>query len=169
MAGPARGAEAEAGQGPQGHAPVPTGRRLWQIQLPAARGRRRCWCCPGSPCCCHCPWGVGPGLGHGRSPRVRGRGEDRRPGGRARAGQGWGWGAALTRQLPGPGAPPILCAPTAPVCKPRCTCCSPGGPRVLILLKPWAAPSHLLALLVGEGGVWLTPLASATALTSVCS
>lgn len=86
--------------------------------------------------------------------------------GQARAGGG---GPALTKQPPAPGAPPIPCAPTAPVCKPRCTCCSPRGPRVLILLKPWAAPPHPPAFLVGEGEVWLTPPASATALTSVCS
>lgn len=39
MAGPEGGAEAETGQSPQGHAALPQGRRLREIQLPIAGWR----------------------------------------------------------------------------------------------------------------------------------
>lgn len=73
--------------------------------------------------------------------------------GQARAGGGGPPSSGSPRP---PGAPSSL--PPPPVCIPRCTCCSPKrsqGPRPV----PDAPTPG--ALLVGEGGAWLTPPASA--------
>lgn len=144
---------------------MPAGRRLRQIQLPATGGWERPWCRPGGPCHCRRHRGLGQlsatrevlgsGAGGGNRALLGGLGP-------ARAGGRGHWAA------PHPGAPSILSAPTpttAP-CIPRCTSCSlppyPLVPGFLSYRSPGQClPSPTPALLVVEGGVWLTPPASA--------
>lgn len=65
---------------------------------------------------------------------------------------------------PCPSFPP----PTPQVCIPRSCTAAPSGPGSLSC-QNGGSPSPSLALLVGEGGAWLTSPASAYSFNSVCS